>query len=187
VGTIEVLTPPLTFTRYFVTSKLYCGSPSSFCCPPPSAKPTLLQYYCTPIAQYTPPPPILPFFAIHHMLLVVAVSCKGQAPAPSPPGLTPFYFSGYPDISIYIRIFNLHSYMCILVCSRVPPTLMFCSRIPPALPSNLRRGFYRKYSTIISPLGSRAIWGQIQFYLRVRSLPGINLKPRFGPNLDSTA
>ena len=42
-------------TRYCFTSKLYCGSQSSFYCPLPLAKPTRLQYYCTPIAQYTPP------------------------------------------------------------------------------------------------------------------------------------
>ena len=45
----------LAFTRYCFTSKLYCGSPPSFYCPPPPAKPTLLQYYCTPISQYTLP------------------------------------------------------------------------------------------------------------------------------------
>jgi len=43
------------FTRYFFTSKLYCGSQSSFYCHLPPAKPTLLQYYCTTIAQHTPP------------------------------------------------------------------------------------------------------------------------------------
>jgi len=45
----------LALTRYCVTSKLYCGSPSSFYWPPPLAKPTLLQYFCTPISQYTLP------------------------------------------------------------------------------------------------------------------------------------
>ena len=45
--------------------------------PPPPAKPILLQYYCTTIAQYTPPPPTAPFYAIHHTLLVMAISCKG--------------------------------------------------------------------------------------------------------------
>ena len=60
----------LAFTRDWFTSKLYCGNISSFYCPPPTsfivgiyhpfialpppATPTLLQYYCTPIAQYTP-------------------------------------------------------------------------------------------------------------------------------------
>ena len=40
------------FTRYSFTSKLLCTSESSFSCPSPSALPTLLQYKCTPIAQY---------------------------------------------------------------------------------------------------------------------------------------
>jgi len=36
------------------------GVNHSFVAPPPLAKPTLLQYYCTTIAQYTPPhqPPV---------------------------------------------------------------------------------------------------------------------------------
>jgi len=67
----------LASTRYCFTSKLYCGSPSAFCCPPPPAKPTLLQYACTTIAQYTPPPPTPPLYAIHHTMLVMAISCKG--------------------------------------------------------------------------------------------------------------
>jgi len=46
--------------------------------PPPPAKPTLLQYYCTTIEQYTRPPPTPPFYAIHHTILVMALSCKGQ-------------------------------------------------------------------------------------------------------------
>jgi len=46
----------LAFTRYFFASNLYFVSPSSVYFPPPPAKPTLLQYYCTSIAQYTPPP-----------------------------------------------------------------------------------------------------------------------------------
>jgi len=62
--------PTLTYTRYCFTSKLYCGRQSSFYCPTPPAKPTLLQYYCTTIAQYTRPPPTPPFYAIHHTILV---------------------------------------------------------------------------------------------------------------------
>jgi len=47
-------------------------------CPPPPAKPTRLQYYCTAIAQYTPPHRPPPLYAIHHTILVMAISCKGQ-------------------------------------------------------------------------------------------------------------
>jgi len=45
--------PLLASIRYCFTSKLYYGSPPS-CSRFPSAKPTLLQYYCTTIAQYMP-------------------------------------------------------------------------------------------------------------------------------------
>jgi len=51
-------------------------------------------------------------------------------------------------------------------------------------PLNLRKGFHRKYSTVVSALGYRAVWGKIKFYLGVKSLPGVNAKPLFGPNLD---
>jgi len=53
--------------------------------PPPPTKPTLLHYYCTTIAQYTPPPPpTIPFHAIHHTILVMAISCKGQSTGATP-------------------------------------------------------------------------------------------------------
>ena len=71
----------LAFTRYCFTSKLYCGSPSSFYCPPQPAKPTLPQHFCTPIARYTTPRPTPPLYAIHHTLLVMAIWCKGQGAA----------------------------------------------------------------------------------------------------------
>ena len=45
---------------------------------PPTCIVYLWQYYCTTIAQYTPPPPTPPFYAIHHTILVMAISCKGQ-------------------------------------------------------------------------------------------------------------
>jgi len=44
----------------------------------PPACPLLLQYYCTSIAQYTTPPPTPLWYAIHHTILVIAISCKGQ-------------------------------------------------------------------------------------------------------------
>jgi len=46
--------------------------------PPPSALLTLLQYYRTTIAQYTTPHPTPLLNAIHHTILAVAISCKGQ-------------------------------------------------------------------------------------------------------------
>jgi len=69
--------PSSAFTRYCFTPKLYCGSLSSFYCPPPLAKPTLLQYHCTTIAQYTRPSPTPLLYATHHTISVMAISCKG--------------------------------------------------------------------------------------------------------------
>ena len=46
--------------------------------PPPLAKPTLLQYHCTTIAQYTPSSPTPLLYAIHHTILVMGISCKDQ-------------------------------------------------------------------------------------------------------------
>jgi len=73
--------PRLAFTRYYFTSKLYCGSQSSFYCLPPSCKAypiaILLHDYR---AIYAPPPtPLL--YAIYHTILMMAISCKGQYPA----------------------------------------------------------------------------------------------------------
>jgi len=48
-------------------------------------------------------------------------------------------------------------------------------------PSNLWRGFHRKCSSVIFALGCRASWGKIQFYVRVKSLPGVNPKPPLRP------
>jgi len=42
-------------------------------------------------------------------------------------------------------------------------------------------------STVIYALGYRAIWGKIEFDLRVRNVPGVDPNPLVGPNLDSTA
>ena len=38
-------------------------------------KPALLQYYCTPIAQYTPPYRPPPPDVIHQTILMMAISC----------------------------------------------------------------------------------------------------------------
>jgi len=74
-----VVKPPLAFTRYCFTSKLHCESLSFLCCPPQTcnAYPVaiLLHAHC---AMYAPPP-TLPVYAIHHTILVMAISCKGQS------------------------------------------------------------------------------------------------------------
>jgi len=48
--------------------------------PPPSpAKPALLQYCCTTIAQYTPPHRLPSLDYIYHLISAMAISCKGQS------------------------------------------------------------------------------------------------------------
>ena len=49
-----------------------------------------------------------------------------------------------------------------------------------------RGGFTEFTREGISAPGSLPLRGNSQFYLRLRSLPGVNPKPLFGPNLDST-
>ena len=46
--------------------------------PPPPALPTRLQYNCTTLARYTPCPFTPLVYAIHYIILVMAISCKGQ-------------------------------------------------------------------------------------------------------------
>ena len=60
----------LASTRYCFTSKLYCGI-----YPPCIA--ILLHAHCAIYA----PPPTLPVYAVHHTILMVAISCKGQVTA----------------------------------------------------------------------------------------------------------
>ena len=76
----------LAFTRYCFTSKLYCGSPSSI--HHPCIAPLYLQslLYCNHIARplrniRSPTDPSL--YAVHHTIVVMAISCKGQIPPPS--------------------------------------------------------------------------------------------------------
>ena len=68
----------LACTRYCFTSKLYCGSQSSVYCPSPTCKAypiaILLHDHC---AMYAPPL-TPPFYVIHHTILVIPISCKGQ-------------------------------------------------------------------------------------------------------------
>jgi len=49
-----------------------------------------------------------------------------------------------------------------------------------------RGGFIELIREVISALGYLPLWGTSKFYLRVRSLPGVNPKPPFSPILDST-
>ena len=70
---------PLAFTRDSFTSKLYCGSLSFLCCPLQTCNACpvaiLVHGHCAIYA----PPPTLPLYAIHHTLLVMAISlCKGS-------------------------------------------------------------------------------------------------------------
>jgi len=82
----------LAFPRYCFT-RLLCTNQSSVYCPLPSALPALLQYYCTSSTQHTTPPRPPFVYAIHHTILVMAISCEGQFIyyeqtswyAPSPP------------------------------------------------------------------------------------------------------
>jgi len=73
-------TPTLACTRYCFTSKLECGSPSSVYYPSPTCKAyaiaVLLDAHCAIYA----PPPTPDFYTIHHTLLVMEISCKGQHP-----------------------------------------------------------------------------------------------------------
>jgi len=47
--------------------------------PRPLAVPALVQYYCTTIGQYTTPSPDSRLYAMHHIILVITISCKAKA------------------------------------------------------------------------------------------------------------
>jgi len=71
------------------------GANHPFLAPLPPARLTRFQYDCTNIARY-PPAPTPPFFAIHHTMLVVAISCKGQySPQSSAPRRVATYSLAY--------------------------------------------------------------------------------------------
>ena len=65
------------FARYSFTARLLCTKQPSFHPRRPPALPTLVQYYCT-VGQYTTPHPDCCLSAIHHTILVITISCKGQ-------------------------------------------------------------------------------------------------------------
>ena len=75
----------LAFTRYYFTFMVLSTNQSSLHYPRPAALPTRLQYCCN--AQYSTlfrPPR---FHVIHHTMLCIAISCKGEGspePALSP-------------------------------------------------------------------------------------------------------
>ena len=49
-----------------------------FIAPAPPALPTRLHYYCTLVGQYTTPLPTSRLYAVHHTILVMTISRKGQ-------------------------------------------------------------------------------------------------------------
>jgi len=70
----------------------------------------LLHAYCAIYA----PPSTLPFYAIHHRLLVMAISCKGQPEMAQPPTSAPYiYIHMYAYIHTYVRTYIP---MCMQVC-----------------------------------------------------------------------
>ena len=68
----------LAFTRYSCSSRLLCKTQPSVHSPRLPALPTLVQYYCNIIGQYTPLLPTSRVYALHHTILVITISCKGQ-------------------------------------------------------------------------------------------------------------
>ena len=85
--TLELLTHPTSpvphpdLYKIFFHFKACVHEQSYFYVPPPLALFTPLQYLCTTIAQCTTliPTPLL--YAIHHIISVLAISCKGQPTA----------------------------------------------------------------------------------------------------------
>jgi len=120
----------LAFTRYCFTSKVYCGRQSSFYPPrSPPPKPTLLQYYCTPNAQYTTPSPTPCLYGIHHTILVMAISCKGQALRRSRRG------NPAQEVIVCICIYlAIYLPICLSIYIKLEPTLL-----QPALRRSRRR------------------------------------------------
>jgi len=85
VGVIDVL--QVGIYKIFFHFEAFVHESILLVLPPPLALLTPLQYYCTDIAQNTTLPPTPLLYAIHHTILAIAISCKGQpagvdAPAP---------------------------------------------------------------------------------------------------------
>ena len=91
-------------------------------CPSVSALPTRKHDYCATIAPYTTPPPTPPVYAIHHSILVMAISCKGQRVSlaegrrnrgirrvvldPSLHTHTYIHLSFYLSVSLYLHLYS---------------------------------------------------------------------------------
>jgi len=78
IGLTPNLRSWIAFTRYSFTSRLLFTNHPSFHPPRQTSLPTLVQYHCTIIGQYTTPFPNLRLYTIHHTILVITISCKGQ-------------------------------------------------------------------------------------------------------------
>ena len=105
----------LAVSRYCFTSKLYCGSLSSFYCPHPggltcNAYPIIIRSHDN-CAMYAPPLS-LPLYAMYHTTLVMAISCKGQVAwrRNRSTGAVSIYIYLSIDLSIFLRI-NLSIYL----------------------------------------------------------------------------
>jgi len=74
----------LAFTRYSFTSRLLCTNQSSFHCPPPNMH---CPYYCNTsvrLSRNIRPTRTFLLYAIHHTILVMAISCECPSPGRSP-------------------------------------------------------------------------------------------------------
>jgi len=69
---------PMARSLAFTRSSRLCTNQPYFRPPCPPALPTLVQYYCATIGQYSTPLPTSRLYVIHHTLLVITISCKGQ-------------------------------------------------------------------------------------------------------------
>ena len=110
----------LAFTRYSFTSRLLCTNRPSFHPPRPPALPTLVQYYCTIVGQCKSRLPTSRVYAIHHIILIITISCKCQATIRL--FLIVYYhvlsvLSGYISVSVsYCMTHVLDFILCVCVC-----------------------------------------------------------------------
>ena len=88
---------------------IVCARVSSFHSSSAPASPTLLQYYCTAIGQNTTPPSTSLWYAIHHTILAITISCKGQG--------APGHKNAHAGCIVYLPLllFRLSVYICIYI------------------------------------------------------------------------